>query len=235
MLFCIRPRARLHDSAEDMCLLRVWEARALRQSALLNFKLSCLEEKSARCCSGVLWANFAPDGSESMGEDIKGRCVTHSKLCLFLMLNSISLSKIRPRGSWLVSAILDVGHLISFLFFSSLHSMALFVWLPRFHAWTQSEIYILKRPYCSPFRRQLMSITSWDEGRERRERKSQKRDVTLYCLINRCITNYSLNTVSHIDKFTQTSLFLLPINQKYLTKQFCQLWNFLCCKRMVPF
>lgn len=51
----------------------------------------------------------------------------------------------------------------------------------------------------------------WGEGRER---ERQKRDVTLYCLINRCIPNYSLSTVSDIDNFTRTSLFLLPVNRE---------------------
>lgn len=156
-------------------LLRVWEARALRQSALLNFKLSCLEEKSAHV--------FAPVSSEQTSPPLEvrargrtsrgGAWPTLNSVYFWCLIAYLFLSEIWPMGSWLVSAILNVGHLISFLFFfflSSKHSMALFVWLPRFHAWTQSEIYILKRPYCSPFRRQLMSITSWDEGREGRER-----------------------------------------------------------------
>lgn len=83
--------------------------------------------------------------------------------------------------------------------------MALFVWLPRFHAWTQSEIYILKRLYCSPFRiaTDEHHKPGWGEGKRERGRD---RDVTLYFLINRCITNCSLNAVSHIGNFTQTSL-----------------------------
>lgn len=152
------------------------------------------------------------------------------------MLNSISLSLRYGLGAADWFLLYSTWGILSLsCFFSSQHSMALFVWLPRFHAWTQSEIYILKRPYCSPFRRQLMSITSWDEGRERRERKSQKRDVTLYCLINRCITNYSLNTVSHINNFTQTSLFLLPINRKIWLNSFASCENFCVAKEWCYF
>ncbi len=41
-------------------LLRVWEARILRQSALLNFKLSCLEEKSAHVVAPVSSEQTSP-------------------------------------------------------------------------------------------------------------------------------------------------------------------------------
>lgn len=138
--------------------------------------------------------------------------VTHSKLYFWCLIAYLSLSlRCSLWGNWVVSGILNVGHLISFLFFSSQHSMVLFVRLPRFHAWTQSEIYILKRLYCSPFRKATDEHhkSGWGEGKCEREKD---RDATLYFLLNRCITNYSLNAVSHIGNFTQTSLSSLFIN-----------------------
>lgn len=60
MLFCVGPPAGLHDSAEDTGLLRVWEARTLRRSALLNFKLSCLKEKSAHVIAPVSSEQTSP-------------------------------------------------------------------------------------------------------------------------------------------------------------------------------
>lgn len=152
---------------------------------------------------------------------------------------SFTLSKIRPRGSWLVSAILNVGHLISFLFFFFHNTQWPFLFgCPDFMPEHRVRFISSKGPIV------LHSEGNWwasqagmrgGQGERKRVRESQKRDVTLYCLINRCITNYSLNTVSHIDNFTQTFLFPLPNNRKLWLNSFASCENFCVTTELVPY
>jgi len=185
MLLCVGPPAGLHDSAVDTGLLRVWEGRTLRPSALLNFKLSCLEEKSAHVIAPV----SSEQTSALMEVRARGRTSrggawpTPNSVYFWFLIAYLSLS-LRY----------DLGQLTGFCY---TQRGASYLFLVFFFATLNGPFCLVAQISCLntewdlyPQKALLFSIQKatdehhklgWGEGRQRESKRARRREM-LYCI-----------------------------------------------------